>query len=386
VIIARNANIVIFTVCGVIGGSWWSRLPEVKALLNISTGQLSLLLLCIAIGSMASLPIAGKIANKFGAKNSLRLGAALCFAGLLIASVCIQEQIGFFWPQTGLLVFGFGVGLWDVAQNIEGASIEQRLGQTVMPWFHAAFSGGTILGSLLGALATQFKFTIIIHLCLTILVSAICLAWASSHYSSISTMETNSVNLEGSLKSRSAWTEPRTLLIGVVVLAAGFTEGTANDWVAVAFVDGHQTSMSTGVLGLTTFLVFMTAGRIFGTKFLDRFGRVLTLRALLFSAIIGCTLMVFGTPEIAFLGSALWGLGASLGFPVGMSAAADNPSRAAERISVVATIGYLSFLAGPVLIGYLGETVGILRALLAVVATCVLALLSVQAVRPLPSE
>ena len=37
-----------------------------------------------------------------------------------------------------------------------------------------------------------------------------------------------------------AWTEPRTLLIGLFVLAMAFTEGTGNDWLGVAVIDGYD--------------------------------------------------------------------------------------------------------------------------------------------------
>ncbi len=184
-------------------------------------------------------------------------------------------------------------------------------------------------------------------------------------------------------RPRSAWTEPRTLLIGVMVLAAAFTEGTANDWLAVAFVDGHRIDKALGVVALAVFLGFMTAGRILGTGLLDRHGRVVVLRFLFGAAIIGCLLVVFGTTWVAFAGAAIWGVGASLGFPVGMSAAADDPARAHTRLSVVSTIGYTAFLAGPPLLGFLGDHFGILRALTVVGAVSLLALLVVPSARPL---
>jgi cyanate permease len=107
------------------------------------------------------------------------------------------------------------------------------------------------------------------------------------------------------------------------------------------------------------------------------------LRILFGSAVVGCLLVVFGTPVIAFIGAAIWGVGASLGFPVGMSAAADDPTRAHARLSVVATIGYTAFLTGPPLLGFLGDHFGILRALLVVGAVSLLALLVLPAARPL---
>jgi MFS family permease len=108
---------------------------------------------------------------------------------------------------------------------------------------------------------------------------------------------------------------------------------------------------------------------------------VAVLQVMLVVAGIGSLLVVFGTVPLAYLGAAVWGVGVSLGFPVGMSAAADEPERAAARISVVATIGYTAFIAGPPLLGYLGDHFGILRALLAVGALLVVALLVLPAVR-----
>jgi MFS family permease len=116
---------------------------------------------------------------------------------------------------------------------------------------------------------------------------------------------------------------------------------------------------------------------------LDKFGRVLVLRVLFAAALIGSLLFVFGGPVGAYFGAAIWGLGSSLGFPVGMSAASDDPKRAAARISVVSTIGYCAFLAGPPVVGFLGEEVGILMALVAVGAMSALAFVLVPVAKPL---
>ena len=95
---------------------------------------------------------------------------------------------------------------------------------------------------------------------------------------------------------------------------------------------------------------------------LDRFGRVPVLQAhRRRSASIGLTLFIFGTePWMLIVGTVLWGVGCSLGFPVGMSAAADVTDRrlAAARVSAVAIIGYCAFLAGPPLLGFIGEHFG----------------------------
>jgi cyanate permease len=101
------------------------------------------------------------------------------------------------------------------------------------------------------------------------------------------------------------------------------------------------------------------------------------------AAAAGVLVTVYGgSLPVMFVGIVVWGLGASLGFPVGMSAAADDPARAAVRVSAVATIGYAAFLAGPPLLGVLGDAVGTLHALVVVAILMVPAALTVFAARP----
>lgn len=381
-LIARNGNLATFATSGFLFASWLARIPDVKQLLNIGTGTLSFLLLALACGSLVGLPITGRVADKIGTKNTVRIGAAVGVLGLLITCFSITFSQDLVIPIVGLVLVGFGIGMWDVAQNLEGTIIEQKLGKAIMPWFHAAFSGGTLLGALIGSQATRLQIPLSIHLTVIAVITALVLLWGTNKFIASEVVEHK--NAEGQkIKQKSAWTEPRTLLIGVMVLAAAFTEGTANDWIAVAFVDGHGTTATQGVFGLSAFLLFMTAGRVLGSMSLNKFGRVVVLRVLFAAALIGSLLFVFGGPIGAYFGAALWGLGASLGFPVGMSAASDDPKRAAARISVVSTIGYCAFLAGPPVVGFLGESVGILMALLAVGAMSALAFVLVPVARPL---
>ena len=180
-----------------------------------------------------------------------------------------------------------------------------------------------------------------------------------------------------------AWTERRTLLIGLFVFSAAFTEGTGNDWLGVAVIDGYGAEAALGSLTFTVFLGAMTVGRWFGPGLLDRLGRVPMVRWSALVALAGLALVVFGSAlPVAMIGAALWGLGTALGFPVGMSAASDDPRHAAGRVSVVASIGYVAFLAGPPLIGFLGEEVGTLRALTATGGLVALGLLISGVLQP----
>jgi len=378
---ARNGDLAVFAVNGFAFASWMSRVPDVKDVLALTPGMLSVLLLSVSVGSLLGLPVAGRIAHRFGAARTVRLGLSLLAPGIVLAGIAVQAQASMYWVMPGLFLLGLGSGVWDVAQNLEGTIIERALDKAIMPWFHAAFSGGTVLAALVGAGLVWLRVPLVAHLGVVALLTVVVALWGTAQF--LPAFDDAGPAVDATARrTRSAWLEPRTLLIGVMVLAAAFAEGTANDWMAVAFVDGHDLDNALGVVALAVFLSFMTAGRILGTRLLDRYGRVVVLRALFTAATLGCLLVVFGDTWLAFVGCAIWGVGASLGFPVGMSAAADDPARAPMRISVVSTLGYTAFLAGPPLLGFLGDHFGVLNSLLVVGAVSALAILVVPVARP----
>ncbi len=374
---ARTAVFVVFGACGLGFASWASRLPDIKELLGLSPGQLGTLLLMTAAGSILGLPSAGAIIARIGTRRTVEGGVVLNATGLLVAALAVGFLANPYVAGFGMFLMGLGMGVWDVAMNHEGAAVERLGGRSIMPWFHAAFSGATVAGALIGAVMTFLKVPVWLHIALIVGVLAAVAVWAARPF--LPEAEVVEDGPAAANPGRPAWFEFRTLLIGVVVFVAAFTEGTANDWVAIAMTDGYGLPAWAGVLGFATFLGAMTAGRLLGTGAIDRYGRVPVLYGMFGLAIVGSVLFVFGGPILAYVGAILWGVGGSLGFPVGMSAASDDPARAAARLSVVATVGYLAFLGGPPLVGYLGDHVGVLRAMLVVGALLVPALLAVPA-------
>jgi len=275
--------------------------------------------------------------------------------------------------------------------NVEGAAVEQRLNRAIMPRFHAGFSVGTVLGALGGAAMVALDVPVTAHL-IVVAVIAASIVPASSLRGFLAreverSADGSEVPQEMGPNPLLAWREPRTLLIGLFVLCMAFTEGTGNDWLAVAMIDGYGAVPVIGPLTFATFLAAMTLGRWFGPNLIDTFGRVVVVRTSAVVALVGLMLVVFGHfIPVAFLGAVLWGLGAALGFPVGMSAAADDPKMSAARVSVVASIGYTAFLAGPPLIGFLGDHVGVLRALTVAAGLLALAAVIAGTTRPLDTS
>ncbi|MFM6974467.1 MAG: MFS transporter, partial [Agromyces sp.] len=184
----------------------------------------------------------------------------------------------------------------------------------------------------------------------------------------------------------SAWRDPAALLIGVGALANGFAEGGANDWMAIAAVEGHGLTQAGAALLYGAFVGGMTILRFVGGFIVDRWGRVWAIRVSAASAVLGIGLFVWTTgPLLAVVGCVLWGAGVSLGFPLAFSAAGDHPNGPA-RMSMVSTVGYGAFLMGPPLIGFLGQKIGIMAALSLLLVLLVIAAFVAPAARERAKE
>ena len=377
---ATLAVYAVFILAGFAFASWASRIPQVRDALELSPKALGLVLLAIATGSVLSMPLAGVVVGRLGTARTIAVMTLVAAVGLATAATGIR--IGVAPVVVGLFLVGIGVGTWDVAMNVEGTAVELGLGRAIMPRFHAGFSVGTVAGALIGSAMVALGVSATVHVLAVAVIVAI--VGPASVRSFLAPAQASEEHGEARSPLR-AWTEPRTLLIGLFVFAAAFTEGTGNDWLGVAMIDGYGAAPALGSLTFAIFLTAMTLGRWFGPGLLDRRGRVPTVRILGVTALAGLALVVYGQSVlIAMAGAALWGLGTALGFPVGMSAAGDDPRYAAGRVSVVATVGYVAFLAGPPLIGFLGDHTGTLRALTVTGGLVALGLMISGVLRPLP--
>jgi MFS family permease len=375
----RSAVYAAFALSGVLFASLVSRLPDVRSGLGLSNGELGLLLLSTSAGSVLSLPFAGRLIERFGARDVVRAGGIGVCTGLLLAALGATTLGWLPLTVVGLFASGVGVSVWDVAMNVEGAEVERQLRRTIMPRFHASWSVGSIVGSALGIPMAAFGVPVVVHL-LGVCVPAYFVTLVATRY--FLPEGTHVTKVPEGAAPISPWREKRTLLIGVMVLAYAMVEGAANDWLSLGFIDGYHVEHWVGVSAFSLFVVSMTVGRLVGPLLLDRFGRAPMLWGCSAAAFTGILVTVYaGSPGLAMVGVVIWGLGAALGFPVGMSAAADDPVGSAKRVSAVSTIGYGAFLIGPPCLGWIGDRIGTLDSLLVVAALMIPAALSVFAVR-----
>ncbi|MDD0856874.1 MFS transporter [Arthrobacter alpinus] len=183
-----------------------------------------------------------------------------------------------------------------------------------------------------------------------------------------------------------AWREPRILMLGLIILALALAEGSAMDWLPLLMVDGHGLTPTLGSVVFAGFAAAMTLGRFLGAPLLKRFGNATVLRASTLVSAVGIALVVFAdNPIVAGAAVLLWGVGAALGFPVTLSAAADSDDPT-SAVAAVATAGYVAFLVGPPLLGFLGEEFGLRGAMILVLVVVTLASLLTNAAKPQPRK
>ncbi|MGY0021615.1 MFS transporter [Streptomyces sp. cg35] len=378
----RTALFLFFLIPGLSISSWVTRTPDIRDRLDASTAQMGLVLFGLSVGSMAGILGSGALVARFGTRPVMGVGTLLVILGLAVigggAMLSSAPAV-----TSGLFLFGAGMGGGEVAINIDGAEVEQVTGRTVLPTLHGFFSLGTVVGAGIGIWCTAVDFPVLWHMAAVFAVTAGMFAYgiraipgAVGKRSGVRPAQEHT----GSSRAR-LWKDNRLLLIGGVILAMALAEGAANDWLPLLMVDGHDVDPALGSAVYAGFAAAMTLGRFSGGFFIDRLGRAPVVRASAVSATLGIALVVFADSAVLAGAAVLfWGLGASLGFPVALSAAGDSGPDAAARVSLVAMIGYIAFLVGPPGLGFLGDHYGLRTAMIAVLALTTLAIFFAPAV------
>lgn len=384
----RTAIFTIFLVMGVGFASWASRLPAVKNDLGINDLQVGILLFVAGAASIVGLSLANVMVARWGARRGMFATILTFSLGIVVAGVGVEFAQSYVIAAVGLGLMGLGMSATDVMMNVEAAAVEQSFERTLMPLFHAFFSLGTVAGAGIGVAMAAAGIGVGWHLGAAGLFGAaaglLALRAVPVRESMHDDPATTATRRERFTEVLAVWRDPRTYAIGAIMLGMAFAEGSANDWLTIAMVDGHAQTEAVGAIALTVFSVAMTAFRILGGPLVDRIGRVWTLRILSIAAGVGLVMFILAPNlPIAFVGIALWGAGASLGFPLGMSAAADDPRKAAASVSAAATIGYLAFLCGPPILGWISHEIGILPTLWIIVALIAMSGLASGAAKPI---
>lgn len=419
---ARVGLLILFGLMGLSFTSWLGRYPSVREALDLSTSEFGVVLLAGAIGSLIFVTLAGAFVEKFGGRTILTVAAVgIAFAFFLEGLGPTLGDVRIL--ALGVFLNGAFVALTNVPQNVETAAVERRIGRSILSHFHAAYSIGAVLGALIGSACAALNVSLLAQLSVTAIVTLSVrlfliprvvldteldydTKWDRADQARRSRVRKAEVRagvltpsgptgFAAQMRARAAsfgsalgaWREPRTLLIGLIIFAASLSEGSANNWLSIAVVDGFGKEEAIGSLTLGLFLAAMTIVRIVGPKLIDTHGRVAILRVSAGASIIG--LLLFGlSPNIvlAMVGVVLWGMGAALAVPIVISGASDDPLRAAARVSVVSAFASIASLAAPPVLGFIAEHTGARIALTLIAVFMTISFVVSKSVAPLPAS
>jgi MFS family permease len=352
----HRAILVFFSVIGLTGSSLMVRLPLVRDTLNISTGTLGLILVAGSVGAMGGLLFVGKFVARVGTKRSGIVGMSIWFFGWVLVSVGlgIGSPIVF---AIGNFFGGIGAGVTDVSINVDGSAIEQRLGRAAMPKMHAAFSIGTLLGAGLGTFAIQVNLNLAVQIGILTTISYLIPVFISRYLPTDNGLHSDE---EKAGTAGPVFTKV-VVLLGLGIFGMTLAEGASNDWLAIGLVDDYNADPTSAGIGFAILVASMTVVRFFGGSLTDRLGKAFTLRITGALGVLGLVLLIARISiPLAWVGSLLWGIGVALAFPLFLSAAGEQPNPA-RKVATVSAFGYASFLIGPPLLGFVGQSIGVVN-------------------------
>jgi MFS family permease len=340
----RISTRVAFFIAGFAVAAWAPLVPFAKNRLGLDEATLGLVLLCLGIGSILSMPLIGMAAARFGCRKVISTGAiALC---LIIPCLAIAPSV--LSLAVVLFLFGAAVGAIDVTVNIQGVIIEKTSGLSLMSGFHGMFSFGGIIGAggvslLLGLGLTPFIATLIVST--IILGSIIAIGGYLLPYGSES---------DGPIF---AFPKGIILFLGVLSFICFLAEGAILDWGAVYMSSAKGLSAELAGWGYTIFSITMTICRFYGDRIVEKLGgfKIILLGGLF--AALGYFIVVLVPHWIpALFGFALIGVGTSNIVPIFFSAAGKQKIMPANlAIASLTFLGYGGILLGPALIGFIAE-------------------------------
>lgn len=353
---ARLAIAVVFFINGMVFSNWVSRIPSVQQSLGLSTGALGLALWATAIGAFFSQPCTGWLVHRVGSRRVTTFGALLYCSTLALPVVALNL------PTLMLALFALGAsnGVLDVAMNVQGIAVEQHSPLPIFSSLHAVFSFGGLAGSLLGGLFAALGVAPLPHLLIVSLLNGVIVCVASRWL----------LSDEVKLKNKRGMApfphlSGRLLMLGIIAFCALLSEGTVADWSAVYLKNWLHTGPGLAAGGFAAFSLTMAFGRLLGDRLSQRWGPVALARGGGLLATAGMLLLLFvDQSPIAIMGFGLFGAGLSCIFPVILRAAGHlAPGSTASAIAFASTMGYVGFLAGPPLIGFVAELTTLPRAL-----------------------
>jgi MFS family permease len=369
---ARAAAAVVFFLSGLNVATWVSRIPAIKDALDISEAELGLALLCSAVGSMIAMPVWGAATARVGSRPASLAAAVSAFAAVPLLAVAPSLA----WLMAALAVFGATAGGLNVTMNAQAVAVQTAYARPIMSSFHACFSLGGMTGAAFGGWLASRQVGFIPHFagCAAVYVIAGVAAVRFLLPPEIDRHEQ---------KQRFVFPHGAMLALGLLAGCIMSGEGAMADWVALYLRDTVGAGEGVAALGYAVFSAGMVTGRLLGDRATARFGQRRLAKACCFTAALGTTLAL-AVPAVApaLVGFALTGLGYSVIVPLVYAAAGRLGVNAGVAIATVSVTGFVGFLAGPPVIGFLAKATSLRAALGVLVLLSLLGVVLARSMEP----
>lgn len=374
--IARVSVFGIFGVNGFILALWVVHIPSILDRTGVSKASLGLLILLVAAGAIVGMQLAGPLADRFGSRPLVAGSGAIVSASVIgpgLANNAVELGIA-------LVVLGFGNGALDVSMNTQAVYVERAYGRPIMAAFHALFSCGGVAGALLGAATLAADWDIRVSLLVGALIGIVLAALFSARLLPHVQPE-HKPAATGAPKQHPS---SRVWALGAIAFCVLLCEGVANDWSALQVKEDLGASDATAALAFGAFSTLMTVGRFGADRVAAAIGPVAVVRYGTFVAALGMGMVVTsGWIGLTLAGWALFGLGLAGAVPQIFTAAGNlSKDGAGVNMSRVFGMGYLAFLAGPSLIGWLTKVIPLTTAMLVPFVAVLIAGVFAGVVRP----
>jgi MFS family permease len=367
-----------FLIHATISGTWAPRLPAIKKSLELSDGELGTALVGLAVGLLLGTRLAGAPVDRIGSRPVMRVGFPLLCASVVLPALAGSAVT----LLLALLVLGTLSGLLDVAMNAHGIEVERNAGRPLLSGLHGLWSVGLGLGAGIAATAAAAGVDPLLHF--TLVGAALAVASAALMRGLLAPVPLHR-------EARAAggggpWTAAIALL-GAIAFCSFVGEGSASDWSSVYLAQELSASPGVAAVAFAAFAVAMAASRFMADPLRARFGAVRLVRGGAVLAAAGLlTGLAVHEQAAAIAGFVLLGVGLAPIVPIAFSAAGNvDPSATGRLVGRVATVGYVGSVAGPIMIGWAAEAVGLRTALGLVVVLAVVVAASARAVAPAPA-
>lgn len=348
--IYRIATSVFFFVAGLTFATWASRIPDIQNKLQLSDAGLGGVLFALPAGLMTSLPLSGWLVGKFGSRKLVITGAILYPLTLVLLGVA-----GSIWVLIlGLFLFGLFANVINIAMNTQAVGIEKLYGRSIMASFHGLWSLAGFSGAAIGTLFVSAGFSPLLHFLLIILLAGL-LVLISYRF----TLPHD----DAASKSQALFVKPdrQILILGIIAFCCLLCEGAMADWSGVYFKKVVLAPVSLTTIGYLAFTSTMALGRFLGDWMVMKTGvkRMLQLSGLLITTGLLVS-VIFPYLVSATIGFFLVGFGVSSVVPIVYGIAGRSKTMSpGTALATVSTIGFLGFLIGPPLIGFVAQAINL---------------------------